>query len=65
MELADRTLAAGFREAIQQGWSGIPYEELIEYLSEAAATSLRGYRRPNRNDPEIHGLESRATVPQR
>jgi tetratricopeptide (TPR) repeat protein/serine/threonine protein kinase len=36
MELADRTLEDRYREAAAQGLSGIPRDELIEYVLEAA-----------------------------
>src|SRR5262249_33672730 len=37
MELADCTLADRLREAVAQGFPGIPLGELIEYMREAAA----------------------------
>jgi formylglycine-generating enzyme required for sulfatase activity len=36
MELGDRTLLDRLKEAVNQGLSGIPAEELLEYLREAA-----------------------------
>lgn len=36
MELADRTLLDRLHEAVRQGCTGVPYNELIEYLAEAA-----------------------------
>lgn len=36
MELADRTLQARFDEARKEGYDGIPREELLVYMSEAA-----------------------------
>lgn len=36
MELADRTLLARFEEAKKEGYRGIPRDELLEYMAEAA-----------------------------
>jgi serine/threonine protein kinase len=36
MGLADRSLLDRFKEAVQQGLQGIPYDELLEYMQDAA-----------------------------
>jgi serine/threonine protein kinase len=65
MELAERTLEQRFREARTQGLPGIPRDELLEYLAEAAKglDYLNEPRHPS-GDGAPRGIQHRDIKPQ-
>jgi WD40 repeat protein/serine/threonine protein kinase len=65
LELADRTLYDRFREAKNQGHTGIPREELLDYLREAAkGIDFLNEPRHQLGGPQPVGVQHRDLKPQ-
>jgi formylglycine-generating enzyme required for sulfatase activity len=65
MPLCDRSLADRFEECCQQGLSGIPHEELLGYISEAAqALDFLNEPRHQFGDKHPVGVQHRDVKPQ-
>jgi WD40 repeat protein len=65
MELADRTAWDRYREAVASGLPGIPRDELLEYMAQAAlAIDYLNAPRPRRGGREDAGVQHRDIKPQ-
>jgi hypothetical protein len=65
MEMAERTLEQRFREARDKGLSGIPRDELLEYMAEAAkGLDYLNEPRHKSEDGTLHGIQHRDIKPQ-
>ncbi|MBY0524561.1 MAG: tetratricopeptide repeat protein [Gemmataceae bacterium] len=65
MELADRTLTDRFQELRRQGQTGIPFAELVEYMSDAArGIDFLNEPRHKLGDKEQIGIQHRDIKPQ-
>jgi tetratricopeptide (TPR) repeat protein len=65
MELADRTLWQRWQEAVQQGLPGIPPDELLGYLQEAAkGLDFLNERRHRSDSGELLGIQHKDIKPQ-
>jgi Tfp pilus assembly protein PilF len=65
MELADRTLWQRWQEAVEQGLPGIPPDELLGYLQEAAkGLDFLNERRHRSDSGEVLGIQHKDIKPQ-